>query len=542
MQPTPIDDLERTAITIGDWLPGYEILAEVGAGGFGTVFKARQLKLDRIVAVKVMRPDWANNANLVARFEAEAIALGRLQHPNLVQVHDCGRHGERVFVVMELLEGEDLGQRIRRLGQLSEPIAWAIARQAAAGLAHAAGQGVVHRDIKPANLFLVPPPTGLELPPGVPMVKVTDFGLALMKWTVDATSAQPATVPGTVLGTPAYMAPEQYNGASRLDHRADIYALGATVFHALTGALPFDGSSIWNVAAQKAAAAPRLGPQFSAGSADLLAAMMHPDPAGRVGTYEELIERIDNLPKLPQASSPTAATSIARFARRHGRGAAIVGLLLLAGAAGSQIILPRWSAHTTPSRPTAHYRSSGYPEALFNGRSMAGWLPPSAGGAWQVEADDEGAPVLTGSGFVRHTFAAAPDYRVTIGLDVHTASAAEVHLAIPAQSSDRAARLVLRVSRTGGAIFGTKSGDRGDFRPLGEPVPFPPPAWFEGRRPYLEVRFERAGGVWIAWFNGAPAGHADDDGTTKTAELRLFADAGRIRVDSVVLEKLQKSE
>jgi serine/threonine protein kinase len=537
MQPTPPDDLERTAVTVNDWLPGYEILAQVGAGGFGTVLKARQLKLDRVVAVKVIRPDWAGNASLVARFEAEAVALGRLQHPNLVQVHDCGRHGERVFVVMELLEGEDLGQRIRRQGQLNEPLAWAIARQAAAGLAHAAAHGVVHRDIKPANLFLVPPPTGLELPPGVPMVKVTDFGLALMKWAAGSAGGPPATAPGTVLGTPAYMAPEQYDGASHLDHRADIYALGATVFHALTGALPFDGSNIWSVAAQKAAAAPRLGSQFSAASADLLAAMMHPDPARRVGTYAELIDRIDRLPK-----SPRAVASLARLARRHGRGAAVAGLLTLAAAAGSQFVLPRWPAGGTPPQPAAQYRSDGYQEALFDGASLAGWLPPASGGSWQVEEDDEKVPVLTGSGFVRRSFAAVPDYRLTLGLDLHTAAAAEVHLAVPARSPDRAARLVLRVSRTGGAVFGTKTGDRGTFQPLGDPVPFPPPAWFEGRRPYLEVRVVRAGGAWAVWFNGTAAGRAAADGTPTAAEVRLFADAGRVRVDTVVLEKLRKDE
>src|SRR5947209_1292593 len=120
-------ELDRTAITPGDWLPGYEMLSIVGAGGFGTVYKARQFKLDRVVAVKVVRLDPATQPALAARFQNEAVTLGRLHHPNIVQVHDYGVHDGRMFIVMELLEGEDLGVRLKRGGKLSEPVAWAVA-------------------------------------------------------------------------------------------------------------------------------------------------------------------------------------------------------------------------------------------------------------------------------------------------------------------------------------------------------------------------------------------------------------------------------
>src|SRR5262249_8262253 len=129
------------------------------------------------------------------------------------------------------------------------------------------------------------------------------------------------------------------------------------------------------------------------------------------------------------------------------------------------------------------------------------------------------------------------DYRVTIGLDVHQATAAEVHFGLAARAPDTSPRFVLRVSKVGGAGFGKRGGDRGAVRPIGSAGPFPPPPWVEGRRLYLEVRVERAGGAWVVWFSGVEAGRADDD-TAKAAELRLHAEGGRARVDSVVLEKL----
>src|SRR5436853_3848499 len=131
---TPSPDLDRTSVTAGDWLPGYEVQSAIGAGGFGTVFKARQFKLNRVVAVKVVPLDPEANPALAARFENEAVTLGRLHHPNIVQVYDYGVHAGRMFIVMELLDGEDLGQRLKRSGKLDERVAWAVARQAASAL------------------------------------------------------------------------------------------------------------------------------------------------------------------------------------------------------------------------------------------------------------------------------------------------------------------------------------------------------------------------------------------------------------------------
>jgi serine/threonine protein kinase len=525
MTLTP-DSQAPTADTPGDWLPGFELEGIVGTGGFGTVFRARQLKLDRVVAVKVIRLDRVITPSLAARFEAEAVTLARLQHPNVVQVLDCGRHVERVFIVMELLDGEDLGRRIRRTGRLAEPVSWAIVRQAAAALAHAAAHGIIHRDVKPENLFLVPPPLGVGLPPGVPLVKVADFGLARAPASDLVDSQLSAT--GAVVGTPVYAAPEQARQSAGLDHRADVYALGATAFHILSGRPPFSGRTVWEVVEQKLASVPRLT-GVSRESADLVAAMMAPDPKDRIGTYEELIARIDALPR--------AGRTVRRrwvWVAATGGAVAVIGGNLI----GSS--LPPRGPGVTLSVSTDQYESSGQLEALFDGASINGWRPPSAGGVWRPEKDDEALTVLSGMGFTRRQLGPVEDYRVSIGLDVHSATAAEVHFAIPVARPETGTRLVLRVSKSEGATLGLRDGPRGALRPLAQAVPFPPPAWFEERRPYLEVKFERAGGRWTAWFNGVEVGRPTDDGVPKAAELWLFADGGRARVDSVLLTTLQK--
>jgi hypothetical protein len=520
-------ELGATTVTPADGLPGYELLDVIGCGGVGTVHRARQLKLDRLVAVKTIRPDRADAPSLAARFAAEAVMLGRLCHPNIVQLHDYGGHCSRLFIVMELLEGEDLDRRIERLGPCSEQFAWSVVRQAAAGLSHAAAHGIVHRDIKPSNLFLTVPPSGAGFVLDVPLVKVMDFGLA--KWTVGSADEH-LTTPGTLLGTPVYMAPEQYRRAGETDHRADIYSLGATVYHALAGEPPFDGSTVWDIMAQKLARTPVLQPPVSQGSAELVAAMMSTDPAERIGTYEELITRIDRLLALPDppstpATIPTLEGEDERPRRRRPalRIAVVSGLLLATG-------VGLWSAWDAPAvgtlcgglpdqvfappvlEPTGEY-------ALFKG-NLNGWL--TTDGVWHPDEDEEGVKVLTGNGTVRRTFNPEADYRVTIGLDVYEAQAAEVQFGIASDGS----RCVLRVSKGADAVFGIRDGKTGKFRGSGTPVPFPPPTWFKGRRPYLEVKFERVGDRWTAWFIGREAGSIAGP-RSRSEELRLVAENGR---------------
>src|SRR6185436_5036203 len=189
-------------LSAGTRLGPYEILSALGAGGMGEVYRARDKRLDRDVAVKVLPAAVANNPDRLARFEREAKAVAALSHPNILAVFDTGYDDGRRFVVTELLEGESLGTALGR-GPLPRSQAIDIGIQLARGLAAAHDKGLVHRDLKPDNVFL--------LPDG--QVKILDFGLARQAGSGDAEVTNlPTTDPGTVLGTLGYMAPEQARG------------------------------------------------------------------------------------------------------------------------------------------------------------------------------------------------------------------------------------------------------------------------------------------------------------------------------------------
>lgn len=212
--------------SLADRIPQLELLGTIGGGGMGVVYRARQTKLDRLVAVKVIRPEAAHDPGFAARFDREAKALARLNHPNIVMLHDFGETGDLCYLVMELVEGDDLRQRMKR-GRLSVEQALEIAIQVCDALEYAHGQGVVHRDIKPENVLL-------DNRRGV---KLADFGLAKVAQSSEAGWSLTAT--RNVLGTPHYMAPEQLERPREVDHRADIYAVGVLLYEMLTGSVPF---------------------------------------------------------------------------------------------------------------------------------------------------------------------------------------------------------------------------------------------------------------------------------------------------------------
>lgn len=216
----------------GTRLGPYSIEAAIGAGGMGEVYRARDTRLDRSVAVKVLTEHLAQNPDARARFEREAKALARLAHPSILAIYDFGCEGDITYAVTELLEGETLAERLAH-----ERLPWRKAAEMAAaiadGLAAAHGHGIVHRDLKPSNLFLTVDGR----------VKILDFGLATSHLvpTSDAETrlaAGPPTMPGAVLGTTGYMAPEQVRG-ERADHRADIFALGCVLYEMLAGQRAF---------------------------------------------------------------------------------------------------------------------------------------------------------------------------------------------------------------------------------------------------------------------------------------------------------------
>lgn len=211
---------------VGDQLAGrYRLDRRLGQGGMGEVWRGHDLALDRSVAVKVLL-EAATNDEVVARFRREATIGARLQHPGITVVHDVGQQDGRLFIVMELLAGEDLATMLARDGRLAVDLAVDLAAQTAEALAAAHEQSVVHRDLKPANLFLLP---GRRL-------KICDFGIA---YSADATAGW--TVTGRMFGTPAYMAPEQWRG-ERVSARCDLYALGCVLYALLSGAPPFGQS------------------------------------------------------------------------------------------------------------------------------------------------------------------------------------------------------------------------------------------------------------------------------------------------------------
>lgn len=213
----------------------YEILGRLGAGGMGTVFKARHRRMKRIVALKVLSPGLSKNAAFVQRFQREVETIARLGHPNIVMAYDADEADEGHFLVMEFINGRDLAGIVERQGTMSVSEAIDCILQSARGLAYAHSQDIVHRDIKPANLLR--DESGL--------VKVTDLGLARLAHGADTAPDQFAvTMAGGVIGTADYMSPEQAVDSTTLDHRTDIYSLGATLHYLLTRQPPFVGPTI----------------------------------------------------------------------------------------------------------------------------------------------------------------------------------------------------------------------------------------------------------------------------------------------------------
>ncbi|NUN53106.1 MAG: serine/threonine protein kinase [Planctomycetaceae bacterium] len=224
-----------------DFVPGYRILSKLGEGGMGVVYRALQKRLDRVVALKVVMPHLAADPSYLRRFEREAKAVAKLNHPSIVAAYDYGESNGRVYLAMEFVEGRNLAEQIREEGPLSEDRALAVVRDAAAGLAHAHAAGILHRDVKPANILMAAPRPGETGGTTTTGAKVTDLGLAR---TGDSKGASELTAAGAILGTPGYMAPEQAFGRD-IDQRADIYALGATMYHMIAGEPPFEASGIW---------------------------------------------------------------------------------------------------------------------------------------------------------------------------------------------------------------------------------------------------------------------------------------------------------
>ncbi len=278
----------------GQRLGQYELLAVLGRGGMGVVLKARHVKLDRVVAIKVLSPNIVQNTETLRRFEREMQAVARLDQPHIVRAFDADEIDNIHFMVMEFVDGIDLSALVKRRGPLPVPDACELVRQAAVGLQHVYENNMVHRDLKPGNLMLTP--AGL--------VKLLDLGLALF-YSASADGTE-LTATGQLMGTIDYMSPEQADNTHAVDIRSDIYSLGATLFALLVGHAPFGGvkykSQFRKIAALATQTAPSLQ-SFRADVprdlADIVAKMLAHDVGQRVATPQEMIEHL--LPFCPGA-------------------------------------------------------------------------------------------------------------------------------------------------------------------------------------------------------------------------------------------------
>jgi predicted Ser/Thr protein kinase len=284
--------------------PQLEILALIGHGGMGAVYKARQTHLDRLVAVKLLSAERGADPAFVERFTREARALARLQHPQIVTLYDFGRAGSWLYLVMEYVEGANLRQLLAT-GRLDPAAALRLVAPLCDALVHAHAQGVVHRDLKPENILI----------DGQGQPKIADFGLAKLR------SAKGAlTQTGDALGTLHYMSPEQVSGAGVIDHRADVYALGVILYEMLTGNLPLGRC----LPPSQSGSDPRLD--------EVVLKSLEREPDKRWQTVDELRQAVAQI----QAGMPTRPSSPAG---RHTRKSKLAWGLVLAAALGSLALI-----------------------------------------------------------------------------------------------------------------------------------------------------------------------------------------------------------
>ena len=263
----------------GQQIPGYKILGKLGEGAMAKVYKARQVSLDRLVAIKILPRKFTSNAQFIERFYAEGRAAAQLNHPNIVQAFDVGKAGEFHYFVMEYVEGRTVHDDIVSHKRFAEKDALDVIIQVAEALEHAHKKGLIHRDVKPKNVMITKE--------GV--VKLADMGLARAISDKEAAEAEK----GKAFGTPYYISPEQIRGETNIGPPADIYSLGATLYHMVTGSVPYEGKNPSAVMHKrlKGELVPldHVNPKLSPAISEVIETMMARSPAGRYRNCGDLL-------------------------------------------------------------------------------------------------------------------------------------------------------------------------------------------------------------------------------------------------------------
>jgi len=282
-KPTPpVDAL------LGQTLGSFRVISLLGEGGMGRVYLAEHVLIGRRAAIKVLAAEIADNEDFVSRFFTEARAVNDIRHPNIVEVTDFGTFGKLPFIVMELLDGETLEQRLVNVRMLDAASAARVVAQVAAAVGAGHEHGMVHRDLKPANIFLRNHPDYPDF------VKVLDFGIA--KLVTSDRNVQHHTEMGALIGTPAYMSPEQCLGDTHLDHRSDIYSLGVVLYQMVTGRLPFTAETAGRLIMSHVQEPPpppqTINPAISAAMSAIILRAMAKKPDQRFASMRELRDAI----------------------------------------------------------------------------------------------------------------------------------------------------------------------------------------------------------------------------------------------------------
>ncbi len=271
----------------------FRILKKIGAGGMGAVYRAEEPDMGREVAIKILHPNLKGRSDLVSRFRREARAMSQLRHPHTVRVFMYGELEDgSLYIVMEMLEGKNLNQTVRKGGPMAPSRAIPIVTDSCRALSEAHDLGIVHRDLKPENIFVC------QQPGMVDYAKVLDFGLAKVTEAQMRPGSMILTQEGMVFGTPEFMSPEQARG-NVLDARSDIYSLACILYEALTGKLPFDAKTPMEYVGKHVTSAPIplnervAGRTFPPGLGEVLAKALSKSPDERHQTALELAEALD---------------------------------------------------------------------------------------------------------------------------------------------------------------------------------------------------------------------------------------------------------